>query len=67
MIEISENNRKEFLEKGWTISDLGLTKEKINEYKLNIIQLNEKASSINYPLKKVYFSHLLKFHNIRSV
>ena len=60
MIEISENNKKEFIEKGWTISDLGLSIEKINEYKLDVIHLKEKASIINYPLKKVYFSHLTK-------
>ena len=65
-MNVTYQNKLDFFSRGWTIIEMGFSKEEIKKYYESTLLLKNKASSINYPLQRCYFPHL--FHkNIAAI
>ena len=58
-MRITHKHRSEFLKKGWTQVDMGLTEDQINKFRNGVEKLKETAFSKNYPLTICYYPHIL--------
>tara|TARA_B100001250_G_C19788638_1_gene785377 strand:+ start:501 stop:1427 length:927 start_codon:yes stop_codon:yes gene_type:complete len=62
MIEISEDNHKQYIARGWCIAKLNISDEKTKIYTKALEELVLKAKEEKYPLGRVYHDYLTSFN-----